>query len=102
MQDDFEPSLLEGWLLCLWNSEAIRSQSSQWKRKLLFFMSGVCVEIAALPALSRLMGYESPWTLWLLMLAFLPLGISGFYASKLGSDRFVEFLLLAPRFGRKG
>jgi hypothetical protein len=32
---------------------------------------------------------------------FLPLGALGFYASKRGSDRFVEFLLIAPRFGRK-
>lgn len=91
--------LIEGYLLCLWNSEAVRAQSSQWKRRLLFFMSGVCLEIAALPFLSACLGYESSSTMWLLTLAFLPLGILGFYASRLGSDRFVEFLLLAPRLG---
>jgi hypothetical protein len=92
-------TLIEGYLLCLWNSDAVRAQSSQWKRRLLFFMSGVCVEIAALPYLSRWIGYDSPWTMWLLTLAFLPLGILGFYASKLGSDRLVEFLLVAPKLG---
>jgi hypothetical protein len=101
MQDDFEPSLLEGWLLCLWDSEAVRSQTGRWKRKLLFFLSGVCVEIAALPYLSRWIGYDASWPMWLLTVAFLPLGMMGFYASKLGSDRLVEFLLLAPKLGRK-
>lgn len=99
--EDFEPSLIEGYLLCLWNSEAIRSQTVQWKRKLLFFMSGVCVEIAALPFLSSLLGYHFSWAAWLLTAVFLPLGVMGFYASKFGSERFVEFLLLAPRMTRK-
>ena len=99
--EDFEPSLIEGYLLCLWNAEAIRSQSIQWKRRLLFFMSGVCVEIAALPFLSSLLGYDFSWAAWLLTAAFLPLGIVGFYASRFGSERFIEFLLLAPRLGRK-
>ena len=100
--EDFEPSLIEGYLLCLWDSEAIRSQTIQWKRRLLFFMSGVCVEIAALPFLSSLLGYHFTWAAWLLTAAFLPLGLLGFYASRFGSVRFVEFLLLAPRIGRKG
>lgn len=90
-------TLIEGYLLCLWDSDAVRAQTSQWKRRLLFFMSGVCVEIAALPYLSRWIGFDSSWTMWLLTLAFLPLGILGFYASKLGSDRLVEFLLVAPK-----
>ncbi len=98
--EDFEPSLIEGYLLCLCNAEAIRSQTSQWKRKLLFFMSGVAVEIAAVPLLSSLLGYDFSWVAWLLTAVFLPLGALGFYASKRGSDRLVEFLLIAPRFGR--
>src|ERR1041384_2237130 len=72
--EDFEPSLIEGYLLCLCNAEAIRSQSSQWKRKLLFFMSGVAVEIAAVPFLSSLLGYDFSWAAWLLTAVFLPLG----------------------------
>jgi hypothetical protein len=99
--EDFEPSLIEGYLLCLCNAEAIRSQTSQWKRKLLFFMSGVAVEIAAVPVLSSLLGYDFSWAAWLLTAVFLPLGALGFYVSKRGSDRFVEFLLIAQRFGRK-
>ncbi len=99
--DDFEPSLIEGYLLCLFNAEAIRSQTSQWKRKLLFFMSGVGVEIAAVPFLSWLLGYDFSWMGWLLTAVFLPMGMLGFYASRRGSDRFVEFLLLAPHFSRK-
>ena len=99
--EDFEPSLIEGYLLCLCNAEAIRSQTSQWKRRLLFFMSGVAVEIAAVPVLSSLLGYDFSWAAWLLTAVFLPLGALGFYTSKYGSDRFVEFLLIAPRFGRK-
>lgn len=98
--EDFEPSLIEGYFLCLWNSEAIRSQTAQWKRKLLFFMSGVCVDIAAVPFLSSLLGYNFPWAAWLLTAVFLPFGLVGFYASKFSSERFVEFLLLAPRFKR--
>jgi len=47
-----EPSLVEGFFLCLWDSEAIRLQRSQWKRNLLVFLSGVCVEISALPYLA--------------------------------------------------
>jgi hypothetical protein len=99
--DDFEPSLIEGYLLCLLNSEAVRSQTSQWKRKLLFFMSGVCIEIAALPFLSAFLGYDFSWAAWLLTAAFLPLGTLGFFTSKFGSERFVEFLLLAPKFTGK-
>jgi len=101
MQDDLEPSLIEGYLLCLWDSEAVRSQTSLWKRKLLVFMSGVCVEIAALPFLSAWMGYDFASAAWLLTAAFLPLGLVGFYGSRFGTDRFVEFLLLAPKLGKK-
>ena len=98
---NLEPSLLQGILLCLWDSEAIRLQSSRWKRSLLIFTSGVCLEIAALPHLASWMGYESTVTTWLLSSLFLPLGLVGIYASKFGNDRFVEWLLVVPKLDLK-
>jgi hypothetical protein len=61
------------------------------------FTSGVCLEIAALPLLVGLIGYEMPWHGWLLSWLFAPLGLLGLYASKFGDDRFVERLLVIPR-----
>lgn len=56
-----ELSLIQGFLLCLRDSEAIRLQTSRWKRSLLVFSSGVCLEIALLPFVSGLFGYELSW-----------------------------------------
>jgi hypothetical protein len=96
-----EPSLLQGVFLCLWDSEAVRLQTSRWKRSLLVFTSGVCLEIAALPYVGSRMGYESSGVVWLLTLIFLPLGFIGLYASKFGNDRFVEWLLVVPKLDLK-
>jgi hypothetical protein len=98
---NLEPSLLKGIFLCLWDSEAIRLQSSRWKRSLLVFTSGVCLEIAALPHLTRWIGYDSTVPTWLLTWFFLPLGLVGIYASKFGNDRFVEWLLVVPKLDLK-
>jgi hypothetical protein len=98
---NLEPSLLQGYLLCIWDSEAIRLQTGQWKRNLLVFMSGVCLEISALPYLAGWMGYEATGPAWILTLVFLPLGLVGLYASKFGNDRFVEWLLVMPQLERK-
>lgn len=92
-----ELGLIQGFLLCLWDSEAVRLQTSQWKRSLLVFSSGVCLEIATLPFLSGLFGYETSWHLWLLTWLFAPLGLVGLYASKYGHDRLVEWLLVMPK-----
>lgn len=83
--------------MCLRDSEAVRLQTSRWKRSLLVFSSGVCLEIATLPLLGGLIGYETSWYLWLLSGLFAPLGLVGLYASKYGNDRFVEWLLVVPR-----
>ncbi len=93
--------LLQGFFLCLWDSEAIRLQTSQWKRNLLVFVSGVSLEISALPYLAQWMGYESTFPAWLLTWIFLPLGLFGIYASKFGNDRLVELLLVMPKVSRK-
>ncbi|MPZ76720.1 MAG: hypothetical protein GEU77_09345 [Deltaproteobacteria bacterium] len=98
---DLEPGLLQGFFLCLRDSEAIRLQSSEWKRNLLIFSSGVCLEIAALPYLAAWMGYDSTWHAWLLTGLFLPLGLFGAYASKFGGDRLVEWLLIVPKLDLK-
>ena len=98
---DLEPGLLQGFFLCLRDSEAIRLQSSKWKRNLLIFSSGVCLEIAALPYLAAWMGYDSTWHAWLLTGLFLPLGLFGAYASKFGGDRLVEWLLIVPKLDLK-
>ena len=92
-----ELSLLEGFLLCLRDSRAVRLQSSRWKRSLLVFSSGVCLEIAALPYLASLIGYETSLYMWLLTTPFVPLGLLGLYASKFGNDRLVEWLLVIPK-----
>ena len=92
-----ELGLIQGFFLCLCDSEGVRSQTSRWKRSLLVFSSGVCLEIAALPFLSGLIGCETPWYLWLLTGVFAPLGFVGLYASKYGNDRLVEWLLIIPK-----
>jgi hypothetical protein len=96
-----EPGLLRGILLCLSDSDAVRLQTSRWKRNLLVFTSGVCIEIASLPYASNWLGYQLTWPTWLLTFFFLPLGLVGLYASKFGSDRFVEWLLVVPKFDVK-
>jgi hypothetical protein len=93
---DREPGLIQGFLLCLRDSEAVRLQTSRWKRSLLLFSSGVCLEIAILPFVAALLAYEAPWHLWLLTCLFAPLGLLGLYASKYGNDRLVEWLLVIP------
>ena len=92
-----ELGLIKGFLLCLRDSEAVRLQTSRWKRSLLVFSSGVCLEIAALPFLAGLMGLEMSWQGWLLSWLFVPLGLVGLYASKFGDDRLVEWLLVIPK-----
>jgi hypothetical protein len=92
-----ELGLIQGFLLCLRDSETVRLQTSRWKRSLLVFSSGVCLEIAALPFLASLMGYETSWYAWLLTWLFAPLGLLGLYASRFGDDRFVEKLLVIPK-----
>ena len=89
-----ELSLIQGFLLCLRDSETVRLQSSRWKRNLLIFSSGVCLEIALLPLLA---GYNSSWQSWILPTLFVPLGLLGLYASKFGNDRLVEKLLVIPK-----
>jgi hypothetical protein len=96
-----EPGLLEGFVLCLRDSEAIRTQTSQWKRKLLVFSSGVCLEIAGLPFVGAWLGYDFAWLIWLVSSLFLPLGLLGMYASKFGTDRLVERLLVVPKLDLK-
>jgi hypothetical protein len=98
---DLEPGLVKGFFLCLRDSEAVRSQTSQWKRNLLIFSSGICLEIAALPYLAAWLGYEATWHASLLTWLFLPLGIVGAYASKFGGDRLVEWLLIVPKLDLK-
>jgi hypothetical protein len=92
-----EIGLIEGFLLCLCDSQAVRLQTSRWKRSLLVFSSGVCLEIAALPFLVGLIGYETTWYGWLLSWLFVPLGLLGLYASKFGDDRLVESLLVISK-----
>lgn len=94
---DMEPSLLQGFVLCLWDADAIRLQPSRWKRGLLFFLSGVALEIAAIPHVSAWMGYHSGGPAWLLTLIFLPMGLFGLYASRFGNERLVELLLVVPK-----
>jgi hypothetical protein len=89
-----EIGLLEGFLLCLRNSEVVRLQPSRWKRNLLVFSSGICLELALLPLLA---GYGTVWQGWLLAGLFAPLGAFGLYASKFGDDRLVESLLVIPK-----
>ena len=92
-----EISLIRGFLLCLCDSAAVRRQSSRWKRSLLNFSSGVCLEIAILPLLAGMAGYGTSWPAWLLGLFFAPLGLLGLYASKFGDDRLVESLLVVSK-----
>ena len=92
-----ELGLIQGFFLCLRDSETVRQQTSRWKRSLLVFSSGVCLEIATLPFLGGLFGYETSWYLWLLTWVFAPLGLVGLYASKYGHDRLVEWLLVMPK-----
>lgn len=83
--------------MCLRDSEAVRLQTSRWKRSLLVFTSGVCLEIAALPFLAGFFGYETIWPVWLVSWLFTPLGLIGLYASKFGDDGLVERLLVIPK-----
>ena len=91
-----EIGLIRGFFLCLYDSEAVRLQTRPWKRNLLVFSSGICLEIAALPLVGGMIGYETSWYLWLLTGFFAPLGLLGLYASKYGDDRLVESLLVLP------
>ena len=83
--------------MCLWDSEAIRLQTSRWKRSLLIFSSGVCLELAAIPLVLNWFGFEVGVLPWLLTVGFLPLGLVGFYASSFGGDRLVERLLVVSQ-----
>lgn len=92
-----ELGLIQGFLLCLRDSQAVRLQTSKWKRSLLVFSSGVCLEIAAMPSIAWWLGYEMSWQGWLLAGLFVPLGLLGLYASKFGDDHLVERLLVISR-----
>lgn len=92
-----EPGLIEGFFLCLRDSHAVRLQTSRWKRNLLVFSSGVCLEIAALPPLAALVQDHLAWEVWLVSGLFVPLGLLGLYASKFGTDRLVDQLLVIPK-----
>jgi hypothetical protein len=92
-----ELSLIRGFLLCLCDSETVRLQSSRWKRSLLVFSSGVCLEIAFLPLLAGFAGFETALPVWLIASCFAPLGLLGLYASKFGDDHLVEALLVIPK-----
>jgi hypothetical protein len=96
-----EPSLLKGFILCIWDSESVRLQTSRWKRNLLVFLSGVCLEVSAMPYVAGWMGFETMGPAWLLTAVFFPLGLIGFYASKFGNDRFVERLLIVSGLDRE-
>lgn len=93
-----EPGLIEGFFLCLRDSDAIRVQTSRWKRSLLVFSSGVCLEIGVLPLLAYWTAPTFPWALCLLAGFFVPLGLLGLYASRFGNDRLVERLLSVQKF----
>src|SRR5947208_16395559 len=92
-----ELGLIQGFLLCLWDAEAVRRQTSRWKRSLLVFSSGVCLEIALVPFLGALIGYQTSWYLWLLTSLFAPLGLGGVYSSKYGHHRLVQRLVVIPK-----
>ena len=79
--------------MCLRDSRAVRLQTSKWKRSLLLFSSGVCLEISALPLVAGLLNHAVGWQMWLVAV---PLGVLGLYASKFGNDRLVERLLVIP------
>jgi hypothetical protein len=96
-----EPSLLKGFLLCICDSESVRLQTSRWKRNLLLFLSGVCLEVSAVPYLVGWIGFEATGPAWLLTALFFPLGVVGFYASKFGNDRLVEWLLILSGANRE-
>lgn len=83
--------------MCLRDSEAVRLQPSRWKRSLLVFSSGVCLEIAAAPWVATLLGHQISWQESVLGWLFLGLGLIGLYASKFGDDRLVERLLVVPK-----
>lgn len=92
-----EPGLIEGFFLCLRDSGAIRAQTSRWKRSLLVFSSGVCLEIGVLPLLIYWTAPNFPWPLCFLAGFFVPLGLLGVYASRFGDDRLVERLLIIEK-----
>jgi hypothetical protein len=76
-------------------------QTSRWKRRLLVFSSGACLEIAGVPVVGAWFGYDFAWPIWLVSYFFLPLGVFGIYASKFGNDRLVDQLLVVPKLDLK-
>ena len=87
--------------MCLRDSRSVRVQTSRWKRSLLVFSSGICLEIGAVPVIAALISYELTWQVWLLSSVFLTFGILGLFVSKFGDDRFVEKLLVIPKLDLK-
>lgn len=98
---DIEPSLLQGFLWCISDSEAIRAQTGQWKRKLLVFLSVICLGISGLPYFVDWIGYPSTGPGWLFTALFSLLGVLGLFASIFGNDRFVESMLGVPKLNRE-
>ncbi|MBI4522439.1 MAG: hypothetical protein HY695_01360 [Deltaproteobacteria bacterium] len=68
---------------------------------MLVFLSGLCLEIAAMPYLLAWFGRELAGPVWVLSVVFSTLGLVGLYASKFGNDRLVESLLVVPKLGGK-
>ena len=67
---DPEPSLLQGFLWCISDSEAIRLQTSRWKRKLLVFLSMICLGISGVPYLFDWLEIASTGPKWLVPALF--------------------------------
>lgn len=99
--EERELGLIEGFLLCLWDADAVRAQSARWKRSLLLFSSGVALEIALLAPVGGWLNCQMTWQVRLLTGIFAPLGLLGLYASKFGDDRLVDWLLILPKFDRR-
>ena len=81
-----ELGLIQGFLLCLWDSEAVRLQTSQWKEFSWCLAAAFAWRSPRSDFLGGLFGYETSWHLWLLTWLFAPLGLVGLYASKYGHD----------------
>src|SRR5581483_5154922 len=44
--EERELGLIEGFLLCLWDADAVRAQSARWKRSLLLFSSALALRLS--------------------------------------------------------
>ncbi len=99
--EERELGLIEGFLLCLWDADAVRAQSARWKRSLLLFSSGVALEIALLAPVGRLAELPNDLAGLAPHRDFCAARAFGAYASKFGDDRLVDWLLILPKFDRR-